>query len=151
MPTSVQPRTTGTITRRRAPLLTYAFHLLQERIRSYRWRQSLAALIAKTRPAAQAKPQLNDIDSLQRDGFAMLDGLIDADWVQRVRASLETRLCQDRWRRELGMFRHDAMPTESHVADIDDVVDIPEVLALANHRRVLGVVGAYLGCQAHNR
>lgn len=144
---SQQPSIDKTTTRRRAPLSIYAFHMLQERIRPHRWRQSLAALIAKTRPSAQAAAQPGDLAHLQRDGFAMLDGLIDADWVARVRASLETRLCQDRWRRELGMFRHDAMPAESHVADIDDVVDIPEVLALANHPRVLGVVGAYLGCQ----
>jgi hypothetical protein len=134
-------------TRRRAPLWVYAFHILQERIRPYRWRRSLAALIAKTRPNVKAKSTHYDLEHLQRDGFAMLDGLIDAAWVDRVRASLEKRLCQDRWRRELGLFRHDAMPVESHVADIDDVVDIPEVLAVANHPRVLGVVGAYLGCQ----
>jgi hypothetical protein len=147
MNTTHQPSTEKTTTRRRAPLAIYAFHMLQERIRPHRWRQSLAALIAKTRPAVQAAALPTDLAHLHRDGFAMLDGLIDADWVGRVRASLETRLCQDRWRRELGMFRHDAMPAESHVADIDDVVDIPEVLALANHPRVLGVVGAYLGCQ----
>lgn len=147
MKTTEQRSTEKAAPRRRAPLAIYAFHMLQEHIRPHRRHKSQAALVAKTRPAVQAAAEPTDLAHLQRDGFAMLDGLIDADWVARVRASLETRLCQDRWRRELGMFRHDAMPAESHVADIDDVVDIPEVLALANHPRVLGVVGAYLGCQ----
>lgn len=147
MKTTEQRSTETAAPRRRAPLAIYAFHMLQERIRPHRRHQSQAALVAKTRPAVQAAAEPTDLAHLQRDGFAMLDGLIDADWVARVRASLETCLCQDRWRRELGMFRHDAMPAESHVADIDDVVDIPEVLALANHPRVLGVVGAYMGCQ----
>ena len=142
-----QPSIEKATTRRRAPLSIYAFHMVQERIRPYRWRQLLAALIAKTRPRAQAQAQPSDLACLQRDGFAMLDGLIDAEWVQRVRASLEARPCKDRWRRELGVFHYSAMPPDSHVADINDVVDVPEVLALANHPRVLGVVAAYLGCQ----
>lgn len=147
MQSTTQPIMEKTTTRRRAPLSVYAFHMLQERIRPHRWRQSLAALIAKTRPAVQVAPQYEDLVDLRRDGYAMLDGLIDAEWVARVRAALETRPCRDRWRRELGHFHHAEMPPESHVADIDDVVDIPDVLALANHPRVLGVVGAYLGCQ----
>lgn len=134
-------------TRRRAPLWIYAFHMLQERIRPYRWRQSLAALIAKTRPNAKVPAKWDELVDLRRDGFVMLEGLIDVDWVDRVRTSLETRLCRDRWRRELGMFKQDSTPHKTHVADIDDVVDIPEVLALANHPLILGVAGAYLGCQ----
>ena len=47
--------------------------MLQERIRSHRWRQSLVALIAKTRPAVQAAAQPTDLAHLHRDGFAMLD------------------------------------------------------------------------------
>lgn len=135
------------VARRRAPLPIYAFHAIQERIRPSNWRRKLARLVAITRPKAGCAARPDDIAALEVDGFAMLDGLVDADWVAAVRADLEQRLCQDRWRKLLGQFRHDAIPDETHVADINDVVDIPRVLAIANDPRVIGAVGAYLGCQ----
>ena len=132
--------------RRRAPLTIYAFHLLQERIRGHRLRYRLARAIAATRPKSALPANPDDINALSRDGYAMLDNLVDAAWVQRVRQLLEERQCQDRWRKDLGFFSHDDIPAQTHVADINDVIDIPEVIALANDPRILGAVGAYFGC-----
>lgn len=132
--------------RRRAPLGIYAFHLLQERLRPHGWRKRLAHLIAVTRPGVEKGGSGQESAELEKAGFAMLDGLVDAAWVSRVRGLLEARSCQDRWRKHLGKFRFDALPEQTHVADIDDVVDIPEVLALANHPKVLATVGRYFGC-----
>lgn len=132
--------------RRRPPLAVYAFHLIQEKIRPHRWRRNLARLIAITRPSYPSATPPAELGALDREGFAMLDGLVDATWVAHVRGLLEKRLCRDRWRKELGEFHCDAIPPQTHVADINDVIDIPEVLAIANHPRVLGTVGRYLGC-----
>lgn len=134
-------------TRRRAPLAVYAFHAVQEKIRPFRWRQRLARLIATTRPKLNTTEQVAEpLKELQKDGFVFLEGLVDDQWVARVRTQLEERLCQDRWRKELGLFRHGAVPEQTHVADINDVIDIPEVLEIANHPRVLALVASYFGC-----
>lgn len=97
-------------------------------------------------PRADREAEAADLAALEAQGFAMLDGLVDRSWVEELRAKLEQRQCRDRWRRELGHFGHNAIPPQTHVADIDDIVDIPEVLRVANHPRVIGAVSSYFGC-----
>lgn len=134
------------VTRRRAPLYIHAFHELQQRIRPSRWRRQLAAWLAATRPHADRQGEAGDVAALKINGFAMLENLVDRAWAEQIRVLLEQRQCRDRWRPELGYFAHNAVPSQTHVADIDDVIDIPEVLELANHPRVIGAVSSYFGC-----
>lgn len=138
--------TASYVTRRRAPLYIHAFHEVQQRIRPSRWRRRLAAWVAATRPRPNRTGEASDVAALDADGFAMLDGLVDRAWVEELRATLEQRQCRDRWRPELGRFGHNAIPAQTHVADIDDIIDIPEVLEIANHPRVIGAVSSYFGC-----
>jgi hypothetical protein len=134
------------VTRRRAPLYIHALHQVQQRIRRSKWRRRLAAWIAATRPRANHQGEIDDVVALNTDGFTILADLVDHAWVERVRAALEQRQCLDRWRPELGYFVHNEIPPQTHVADINDIIDIPEVLEVANHPRVIGSVSSYFGC-----
>lgn len=87
------------------------------------------------------------IADLQRDGFVMLDGLIPTDLLRTVRSRLEEHACFDGWRPEKGTFAVADAPADSNNVHIQDVELIPEVIAIANHPIVLGMVGRYLGCQ----
>lgn len=134
--------------------------LTDERYRRFFWQRSVLALdrrdalvasIAKGLPRANAAavPDLaRDVESLKTDGFVMTPGILPKAWIDDLRTHFTGRPVRDAYRPELPAFHPPAEhPPGTHVAFFtnDEVVAAPHALEIANHPRILDLVGAEMG------
>lgn len=130
--------------RKRAPLIIFFLHEIQQRIRSFSLRAKLQKILALW--VGREKNQ-TDIESFIKDGYLYIDHCLSDNELDLLTGKIKDKYCIDRARPELGEFKIDNAPIQTHVADVNDILDIPEVLKLAHDPSVLKAVAAYLGCQ----
>lgn len=132
--------------RNRAPLWVFAFHELQQAIRSTVIRNKIAACLCffKTKSLKSLNSN-SDAQSLKKNGYLMLENILTEIEIESLITKLTKLDCVDRARKDLGTFKATDIPEQTHVADINNVVDIPEAIKFANNENVLALVGDYLG------
>ena len=95
-----------------------------------------------------AHPQL---DELRQRGIVIFKQFISDEMVASILEQLKPLKCYDRYRKFHGQFVDDftidTVPAESHTADFyqKDLLQIPEILAIANNSDILKLVEGYLG------
>jgi hypothetical protein len=89
------------------------------------------------------------VRELERDGIAMLGNFVDMAAITRIRAHLEGADLRERFPPCRGPFKLDAVPDNVHVAEYstEHILASPDVLAIANHPRLLAAAARYLGCK----
>ncbi len=132
--------------RNRAPLWVFAFHEFQQAIRSTSIRNRIASLVRlfKTKPTRDITIK-KDVENLKSNGYLMLEDILTSQEIESLITKLTALNCVDRARKELGTFKITNVPEPTHVADINNVVDIPEAIKFANNEQVLALVSDYLG------
>lgn len=132
--------------RKRAPLLIFAFHEFQQRIRDVRKREFITKIICFFKKNKNYTTQCQGkLVQLKEDGYLMVDNILSPEELESLIKRLKQLNCTDRVRKNLGMFTCDNIPSVTHVADLNDVVDIPEAIKFANNKDILNIVEGYLG------
>jgi hypothetical protein len=119
----------------------------------YPLRRMLSSVVAATRPAhplqrpEEASTQL--LGELRSDGIAMLPGFVSAEIIERIKTHLQSATLNERFAPFRKGFTLDSVPENVHVAEYDTeyVLRCPEVVALANHPRLLEAAARYLCCK----
>lgn len=131
--------------RHRAPVWVFILHEIQQRIRSTNIRNKISKLICKFKKSNKTPALFSE--ALHRDGFMMIGNILSIDEMHSLIKQLKGANCTDRARKSLGEFKISDVPKDTHVADINNVVDIPEAIKLANNEYVLSLVKSYLGAE----
>ena len=111
-------------------------------------RDALATLLSRWAPRAEAAVPQDDraLAVLHDQGLLRLDDLCSPEQAQALYDELKDVPCHDPYRPELGVFRGDTMPAQTHVAHLQRGPLIRSKLAmdLANHPRLLALVGGWM-------
>jgi hypothetical protein len=132
--------------------LIRAWHRAQERVRNPARRAALARLIAHFRPASRiAAPVVSprEHEAMRRDGVIFFPGFISAEAAATLRDILAQFECHDPWRKDLGLFRLQAAPPDTHVAEIPDAPTLLALHQLALDSRLIEVAEKYFGCKPY--
>ncbi|RME62967.1 MAG: hypothetical protein D6782_11195 [Alphaproteobacteria bacterium] len=121
----------------------------QERLTTVAARACMNKLVTWRLPpplplAPDAMPLLEELNAR---GAVYLPRLASPDVFDNLLRALQTRACFDPWRPECGTFPVSQVPPGSNNARIENVAQVAEAVALANHPLVLGIVSHYLGCK----
>lgn len=125
----------------------------QRRIRGPQLRDRIATAVSQFHPTQSHASQLNAASAaaLDRDGLCLLGQLLDGKAVAAVAAWLQSKPVADFYRSGEASYLplSDARHPESHVANhaLEDVLEAPSLLSLANRPDVLALVEAHLGCK----
>jgi hypothetical protein len=89
------------------------------------------------------------IAELSDNGYYILDNKISEQSYHNIRSYLDTLLCHDVYRPELGYFKPEAAPAQSHIAHypIGDLVKNKDIMDIANDPGVLEIVAGFLGAK----
>jgi len=132
--------------RNRAPLWVFAFHEFQQTIRSTNIRNIIASLVCLFKSKLTKDLIIKkDVENLKSNGYIMLEDILTTQEIESLITKLTTLDCVDRARNDLGTFKISNAPEPTHVADINNVVDIPEAIKFANNAKVIALVAEYLG------
>lgn len=143
--------------------------LLTNALTDYRWtlyylqrlslhpvhREAVARAVAMFLPKSASRNRPDEltattVERLQSDGFAPLDGLISAQQVNDINASLSTETCYDPWRPELSGFSD---PDNANPLSVnayyrpDQLKAFPQIIELANHPQILGSLEILFGAK----
>jgi hypothetical protein len=120
----------------------------------YPLRRLLSAIIAATKPSHQGGGSASEkvdklVQDIRQDGIAFLPGFVAPDTIARIKAHLQGASLRERFPPCRTNFTIENVPTNVHVAEYstEHVVRSPDVLALANHPRLVDAAGRYLGCK----
>lgn len=128
----------------RPSIMTYVFHLVQERVRSPRARRRLARAIALFRGKSVVSGHL-DLTELTRDGVMMFPAYLSSEHAASLVEILSRMQCRDPWKPEQGMFWLKDAPAGTHVADIPDAPLLQAAHEIAFDERLLAVAAGYFG------
>ncbi len=132
--------------------LIRAWHRAQERLRNPAQRKALARILATFRPRASAATSFvsdREHEAIARDGVTFFRGFISADAAAVLREMLAQFECHDPWRQQLGLFRIDAPPPDTHVAEIPAAPTLLALQRLALDPRLIELAEKYLGCKPY--
>jgi hypothetical protein len=138
------------VNQKRPSIFIFGFHLFQERIRHYKIRNLMSRILSIVKPKHKEKiDQAKSIElkELEENGFTFFDNILDNESIELLVNELKSNPCYDRWRKGNGEFNIDDVPSNTHVANVKDILQIEKVLDIANNPRVLPVVSAYFGCK----
>jgi hypothetical protein len=96
----------------------------------------------------QATPEPETLDALHNDGYAPLPALLSADQIADIRAFFRSKLLASR--QDIGSrFTIDNVPQGVRIADysLNDMIDSPHILELANRPSLLRLAASYIGCK----
>jgi hypothetical protein len=129
-----------------------ALFFAQRRVRGLETRRRLGGLLASVLPqgAGEHPEAAPVIDHLERDGFAMLDGLMTPEMTAEMREYfLRQPLYAPYLPNSPRVLIDQAHTLDSHVFFHDDeaVIACPHALDIANNPRILAVMEAVLGCK----
>ena len=114
-------------------------------------REWLTRRLMRWVPAAEHEALEDDpaLSALLTQGFVRLGDLCPPEMAQALFDELEDVPCRDPYRPELGTLRGDTLPAETHVAHLDrgPLIRSRTAMDLANHPRILSLVGAWLGAK----
>ena len=118
----------------------------------YPMRRLLSTLLVASRPRYPGLLTLDGIrlrDELRRDGVAFLPNFLGQDAIDRIVAHLDGARLRERFPPCRQDFTIERVPQNVHVAEYstDHIVGCPDVLAIANHPRLLETAASYLGCR----
>jgi hypothetical protein len=87
------------------------------------------------------------IDQLNKHGYYNLGEFLDPNEIINIKNKISKLMCFDPFRKELGEFQIENTPKEVHVANYKrkDLVNIKEILNIANNTSILNAVQEYLG------
>jgi hypothetical protein len=126
-------------------------YALQRSCTWYPLRRALATLAVAGKPSHTGDETESHalLGTLQRDGVAMLPSFIASDVIERIKRHLDGAVLQERFPPRRTGFTLDAVPVNVHVAeyDVEHVVRSPDVIAIANHPKLLETAARYLGCK----
>lgn len=138
----------------RAKVLTdprYRHMYVQRRIVGMPERNAAADRVASRLPKHSSLPEAADtFNALDREGYAMLPGLLTEHQVSDMRTYFENCMAFDAYHPEFGEFKApENAPKGTHVANFDhlNVVRAPHALAIANNPVVLSAVADVLGAK----
>jgi len=133
-------------------LFIRAWHRAQERLRNPAQRKALARVLAGFRPRAAAATSLvseREHEAMARDGVTFFPQFISTEAAAGLRELLAQFECQDPWRSQLGLFRLEAAPPDTHVADIPAAPTLLALHQLALDPRLIEVAEKYFGCKPY--
>lgn len=126
-------------------------YALQRACTWYPLRRRLSQVSSWSKPAfaAESAEATQLAQTLERDGIAKLGNFLDAAAIARIRAHLEGAALRERFPPCRGSFTLDTVPENVHVAEFhtEHILECPDVLAVANHPRLLAAAARYLGCK----
>lgn len=128
----------------RPSIPVYAFHRLQEHIRSPKMRRTLSNTIAWFRPKSRI-PAHPDMAVLERDGVLHFPAYLTSERATELRAILSGMACRDPWKPENGTFALTDAPAGTHVADIVDAPLLKAAHDIAFDERLLALAADYFG------
>ena len=127
----------------RAPKYIYLFHFLQEKIRNPKVRNFLKTCIKLCLPKKEIR--VSDESKLfLENGRVDLCDVFFMNYMAVIKNELSSRKVFDRWDLSKTLFEANHPPKNTHVADYMDVQDIEAVIEIANDKKVLELVDAYL-------
>ncbi|MBR8836478.1 MAG: hypothetical protein DSM106950_21285 [Stigonema ocellatum SAG 48.90 = DSM 106950] len=142
--------------------------LIKKSIKDYRWlltylqtmdyhpnhRRFISSVISYFLPKSPQLPTTVEskklIQTLKEDGLVVLDNLVTQTQIEEIRAYLATKFCIDPYRPEKGKF---SSPEFAHKScahayyTVEDLVDVPHLLSLANDATILRVIESIFGAK----
>lgn len=129
--------------KKRASLIIFILHEIQQRIRSPEIRKRIAYFFFSRRYTEKSPSK--EVYNLFKDGYLIIPQPLSKIDIENLIEALKGKQCIDRARPELGHFSYNTPPHVTHTADINNIVDIPEVIKFANNKDILTIVEEYLG------
>ena len=134
----------------------FSFHL-QRRVHNIQARNIISFCYKRILPKTKLSEGINTLqfyntkeeilDDLQKDGFSDLGITLSEEQIDNIKVSLKSLKCFETVGNSKNEINLDHPNKNVQLAHFDrvDLIDIPEIVALANDSKILNVVSSYLG------
>ena len=131
----------------KATIATRLWDRMQQKIRHPQSRSAIAKVLSYFRESGKEGDKSNDYSILKNSGILLFPNFIGREEIFELREALSQFDCFDPWRVNIGKFKHNDIPSGTHVAQIEEAPRLERLHEIAKDPRIVSVATQYFGCK----